>query len=89
MTWLIEFDRSAKRELDRLDPQHGKRILKFLHGRLAPASDPRSLGEVLVGPELGKFWKYRVGDYRVIAQIQDAAITILVLRVSNRKSVYR
>jgi mRNA interferase RelE/StbE len=89
MAWKIEFDRHAKRELDRLDPQQARRILKFLHTRLAPAKDPRGLGEALVGPELGKYWKYRVGDYRLIVRIQDALITVLVLRIANRKAVYR
>jgi mRNA interferase RelE/StbE len=89
MAWQIEFDRAARRELAKLDPQHSRRILLFLSERLVPAKDPRSLGEALSGPELGKFWKYRIGDYRVIAQIQDATIKILVLHIGNRKNVYR
>lgn len=89
MAWRIEFDPSAERELGKLDPPIARRILAFLHGRVAPLDDPRSLGEALKGSKLGEFWKYRVGDYRVIAGIEDAAVRILVVRVGNRREVYR
>lgn len=51
--------------------------------------DPRSIGEALKGSKLGAFWKYRVGDFRIIADIEDAALRILVVRIGNRKAVYR
>ncbi|RMD69208.1 MAG: type II toxin-antitoxin system RelE/ParE family toxin [Gammaproteobacteria bacterium] len=89
MAWKIEFDPAAERELDKLDPPIAKRILTFLHRRVANLDDPRSLGEALKGPRLGQFWKYRVGDYRIIASIEDAILTILVVRIGNRKDVYR
>lgn len=89
MAWRIEFDRSAARELDKLDPQARRRILKFLTGRVAPASDPRSVGEALKGSRLGDFWKYRVGDFRIIASIDDHLVLIIVVRVGNRRDVYR
>ena len=66
-----------------------RRILAFLHGRIAPLDDPRSIGEALKGSKLGDFWKYRVGDYRVIASIEDGALRILVVRIGNRKEVYK
>lgn len=72
-----------------MGPDAARRILRYLQDRVAPLDDPRSLGEALHGPELGRFWKYRVGDYRVIASIEDAAITILVVRVGHRRDVYR
>jgi mRNA interferase RelE/StbE len=50
--------------------------------------DPRSLGKALTGP-LGGLWRYRVGDYRVICDIQDGALCVLVLQVGNRREVYR
>jgi mRNA interferase RelE/StbE len=87
--WSIEFDRQAARELDDLDGQVAKRILKFLNERLAPLEDPRSIGESLRGPIWGEYWKYRVGDYRVIANIEDRLIRILVVRIGNRREVYR
>lgn len=89
MTWRIEFEDSARRELAKLDKSAAKRITSFLRERLSPLDNPRSLGEALRGPKLGAFWKYRVGDYRVIARIDDGAIRILVLQVGHRREVYR
>jgi mRNA interferase RelE/StbE len=89
MAWTIELDKSAEKELDKLEPQTARRILTFLHGRLAPLDDPRSLGEALKGSTLGEFWKYRVGDYRIIANLEDDRLRILVVRVGNRKDIYR
>jgi mRNA interferase RelE/StbE len=89
MAWRIEFERGAERELARLDSKAATRILRFLHERVAPLEDPRSIGEALKGSKLGEFWKYRVGDYRVIVHFEDAVLRVLVLRVGNRKDVYR
>lgn len=89
MTWRIEFDRAAARELDKLGHEPAKRIARFLFERVAPLDDPRSIGQALRGSELGEFWKYRVGDYRIIADIQDGALCILVVRIGNRREVYR
>jgi mRNA interferase RelE/StbE len=89
MAWRIEFDPLAGKELDKLDRSQAVRILKFLSERLAKAEDPRSIGEALRGAKLGEFWKYRVGDYRIIADIQDAVVCILVIRIGNRKDVYK
>lgn len=74
--------------MDKLDPQTTRRIEKFLHERLAPLENPRSLGEALHGSRLGDFWKYRVGDYRIIAAIEDSQLVVLVLRVGHRRDVY-
>lgn len=89
MAWKIDLDPAAERELDKLDPQTARRILVFLHGRVAELDDPRSIGEALKGSKLGAFWKYRVGDYRVICDIQDGAFCVLVVRIGDRKEVYR
>ena len=89
MAWKIELDRAAVRELGKLDQQTARRILAFLHGRVATLDDPRSIGEALKGSKLGEFWKYRIGDYRVIARIEDAALRVLALRVGSREKVYR
>ena len=89
MAWKIELDPLAEKELDKLDPQIARRILSFLHQRLAIQESPRMLGEALKGSHLGDYWKYRVGDYRIIAKINDNDIVILVLRLANRKEVYR
>jgi mRNA interferase RelE/StbE len=89
MAWRIEIDPAADKELSRLDPPVARRILRFLHDRLAPLDDPRSLGEALRGSRLGAFWKYRVGDYRIIAAIEDDRLVVLIVRIGNRRSVYR
>lgn len=89
MAWKIELDPAAERELDKLDPQTARRILEFLFERLTTLDDPRSIGEALKGSRLGGFWKYRVGDYRVIARIEDGALIVLVVRIGNRREIYR
>ena len=89
MTWKIEFDPAAARELAKLDRPHAKRILSFLSERVAQLDDPRSIGEPLKGSKLGEFWKYRVGDYRVISHIEDKVRRVLLVRIGNRREVYR
>jgi mRNA interferase RelE/StbE len=89
MAWKIEFDNAAERELRKLNLQAAQRILDFLHNRIAQLENPRSIGEALKGPNLGGLWKYRVGDYRIIASIEDNALCILIVRVGNRREVYR
>ncbi|MCJ2113887.1 type II toxin-antitoxin system RelE/ParE family toxin [Methylobacterium sp. E-025] len=89
MACRIEFERSAERELDRLDREAAARILGFLRDRLSPLDDPRSLGEALKGSRLGGLWKYRVGDYRIIAAIDDATVRVVVVRIGHRRAIYR
>jgi mRNA interferase RelE/StbE len=89
MAWRVELSESADRELNKLDAQHRKRIVRFLLERVAKLDDPRSIGEVLHGSRLGEFWKYRVGDYRIIAKIEDDRLVVLVLRAGHRKEIYR
>ncbi len=96
MAWKIELSAQVDRELGKLDPQQSKRILKFLHERVARLDNPRSIGQALQGSELGEFWKYlgefwkyRVGDYRLICKIEDNRLLILVLRVGHRREIYR
>lgn len=89
MVWAIEFHPQAEKHLSKLDRQTASRILRFLRERVAPLEDPRSLGEALKGPELGRFWKYRVGGYRLICHIEGQRVTILMVRVGHRRDVYR
>jgi mRNA interferase RelE/StbE len=89
MAWKVELDPAAERELGKLDPQVARRILAFLHGRVTVLDDPRSIGEALKGSRVGEFWKYRVGDCRIISSIEDGALRILVVRIANRREVYR
>jgi mRNA interferase RelE/StbE len=89
MAWRIEFDPSARKELDKLGREPARRILEFLSGRVAFLDDPRGIGEALKGGRLGSLWKYRVGDWRVIVDIQDSVLLILVVRIGHRREVYR
>lgn len=89
MVWTIELDPSVERELDKLDPQQAKRILRFLFERIARLDDPRSVGEALKGSKFNTLWKYRVGDYRLISSIEDNVARILVVKIGDRKEVYR
>ena len=89
MTWQIEFDPDALKELKRLDRPVQIRLVAFLRDRLAPLDDPRSLGEALSGARLGSYWKYRVGDWRIVCDIQDQRVVVRVLRLGNRREVYR
>ena len=88
MAWRIEFAESAEKQLAKLDKQIAQRIIKYLRERIAPLEDPRDQGESLKGP-LREYWKYRVGDYRIITHIRDDVLTILVVQIGNRKEVYR
>lgn len=89
MAWLIEFDPDALKELKKLDRPVQVRLVAFLRDRLAPLDDPRSLGEALSGARLGSYWKYRVGDWRIVCDIQNQRIVVRVLRIGNRREVYR
>ena len=89
MAWKVEFTPEAQRNLDRFDKPMAHRIAKFMVDRIATLEDPRSIGEALHGPDLKKYWKYRVGDYRVIAKIEDERVSIVVIRIGNRREVYR
>ena len=88
MAWTVELDAGAKKDLAKLDPPIARRILKFLRERLAKLADPRSVGEALQGSELGEFWKYRVGAYRLICSIEDDRLVVLALRIGHRREVY-
>ncbi len=89
MAWRVDLTDSAAKQLRKLDPQIAKRILTFLSERVAPLDDPRSIGEALRAKELGDFWKYRVGDWRIIADLDDGVMLITVIRLGNRREIYR
>ena len=75
-------------QLRKLDRQAARRILDYMDERIAPLEDPRSTGKALTGP-LGELWRYRVGDLRVICDIEDGALLVLVVRIGKRSEVYR
>ena len=88
MAWKIEYSDTALKQLRKLDRQIARRILDFMDERIAPADDPRQSGKALSGP-LRAFWRYRVGNYRVICDIQDGRLCVLVVEIGNRRDVYR
>ena len=71
-----------------MDKQNAGRILDFLEKRIAPLEDPRTSGKSLKG-ELGLFWRYRIGDYRVLCDIQEEKLMILAILIGHRKNVYK
>lgn len=89
LVWRVEFEDSALKELSKLDKPVARRIVSFLRERVAVLDDPRSIGEALKGSKFGEFWKYRVGDFRIITNIEDGVMRVLVLKVGNRRDVYR
>ena len=89
MAWRIELSKLAQKNLDALNPQVARRILRFLYERIAPLENPRAIGEAPKGQAFGVFWKYRVGDYRIIAGFEDEIARVLVVRVGNRREIYR
>lgn len=89
MAWKIEFLPEAQKDLARLDKPVAHRILRFLNDRVKSLDNPREIGQALKGPELGKYWKYRGGDYRLIARILDKEILILIIHIGQRKRIYR
>ena len=88
MAWTIKYARTAKDQLRKLDKSVARRVVDFMDERVAASDDPRRIGKALKGP-LGDLWRYRVGDYRIICDIQGGVLTVLVLQIGNRKEVYR
>jgi len=88
LAWTIEIARTAEKQIKKLDHVAQTAIIRFLRERVKPADNPRQWGKPLHGDN-GGLWRYRVGDYRLICDIQDKKITVLVLRVGHRKDVYR
>jgi mRNA interferase RelE/StbE len=88
LVWTIEYTQTSRRQLKKLDKPLARRIPDFLDDRIGKQDDPRTLGKALTGP-LGALWRYRVGDYGVICEIQDSSTRILVLQIGHRREVYR
>lgn len=89
MAWKVELSAHAERDLDDSDSQPRKRILKFLFERLAKLDDPRGIGHALQGQQFRELWRYRVGDYRLICELQDQRLVVVVVKIGHRREVYR
>lgn len=89
MPWKIEFTPEAAKALARLGNEAEKRILKFMRERISSLLNPRDLGEPLKGSRFAGLWRYRAGNYRILCEIQDEKILILVVLVGHRREVYK
>ena len=89
MAWIIKYTESSSKQLKKLDKQTALRVLDYMDERVAVLDDPCSLGKNLKGPKIGEYWRYRVGDIRVICNIVDGQMMVLVIEVGNRREVYR
>ena len=88
MVWAVSFSSTAEKTFGKLDRPLQLRIKKLIDTRLQTDEDPRRLGEAYTGPLKG-YWKYRVGDYRLVCEIQDKAVHLLSIAIGDRKEVYR
>jgi len=88
VAWTIEFAETVRKSIEKLDPQARSRIKIYLEQRISQLDDPRSQGKALTGP-LGGLWRYRVGDHRIICEILDRKLVILVVMIDHRRDVYR
>ena len=86
--WMIEYLKSAQKDVQKLDPQIRVRIREYLEQRIARLKDPRQLAEPLKG-QLTKLWRYRVGDYRIVCELRDDELIVIVVRIGHRKNVYK
>lgn len=88
MAWTIEYTETAKNQLGKLDRAIARRIVDYMDQRIAPLEDACSTGKMLTGA-LGGLWRYRVGDVRVICEIQKGILRVLVVEIGHRREVYR
>jgi mRNA interferase RelE/StbE len=89
LAWQIEFDPDALKDLRKLDKPIQIRLVGFLRTRVSILTNPRDIGEALSGQRLGSYWKYRVGDWRISCDVRDQKILVRVLRIGNRREIYR
>jgi len=89
LAWKIDFQATAIKQLKKMGHKESARIRDFLHTRVKPLDNPRQLGEALQGPRFKHLWRYKVGDYRIICDIQDDRLVVLVMEVDHRRQIYR
>ena len=89
MVWRVQFKSRALNQLRLLDSVQRQRIQRYLNERIAVLDDPRQLGLALQGKSYKGLWRYRVGDYRILAEIKDDVLTILVIEIGHRRDIYK
>lgn len=88
MTWKIKYLKSVQKDMRKIDQKDQTRIREYLEKNIAYSDNPRNVGKLLKG-SYADLWRYRVGKYRIVCELDDTSITILVLRVGHRKDIYR
>ncbi|STO08829.1 type II toxin-antitoxin system RelE family toxin [Exiguobacterium aurantiacum] len=86
--YQVALERNAQKTLKKMDPQQARIIMAWIKKNLVGTDDPRRHGKGLVANHSGE-WRYRIGDYRLIADIQDETITILILEIGHRRDIYK
>jgi mRNA interferase RelE/StbE len=87
LAWTIEIEEQALRDLKTLDRPIQREIARYLAKRVATAENPRNFGKPLKGLK-SRLWRYRVRDYRIICELRDARLRVLVLAVGHRSTIY-
>jgi len=87
MAWQVSFSPKSQKQLDKISSQARERILLYLYKKVQNMENPRQLGKPLSG-DMSGFWRYRVEDYRVICEIIDGELLVLVIKIGHRKEVY-
>jgi mRNA interferase RelE/StbE len=88
LAWTLKFTNTALKQLEKLDQPTADQITRILEGKVAKSANPRAFGKALTG-ELKGYWRYRIGDYRVICELKDRELIILALAVGHRRDIYR
>lgn len=87
MSWVIEYDPEALQDLRKLDHSIRREILDYMDQRIANAEDPCKFGKPLRGSKFG-LWQYRLRDYRIVCELQDKRLVVLVVSIGHRSTVY-
>ena len=88
MAWRIEFTGEARKQLGKIGHAEAKCIRNYLRQRIEPLDDPRQLGKALKG-RLTNLWRYRIGDFRLVCEIRDEVLVVLIVRIGHRSEIYR
>lgn len=88
MAWKVEYSKEAVRQLRKMDPTDSKRVRDWMRRNIDGCDDPRVHGKGLTANRSGE-WRYRVGNWRVLAYLNDGVVTVEVFRVMHRREVYR
>lgn len=86
MTYSVEWSTRSEKQLAKLDRQVARSLVRFMNERVQHSGSPRSIGKQLKDSQ---YWRYRVGDYRILCRIEDEHVTVLVVELGHRREVYR